>query len=268
LRQAVQGISDLVLVPGLINLDFADIRSIMQRAGRAVIGMGTGSGSGGAFEAARKSILNPLLEKSSIEGAKGILINITGGLNISLDEIQEAASLIHDNSHEDANIILGAVIDPSMKDDIRVTVIATGIDERQENLDLPETKVWKPKVETTPLRGTSSILSKNVDMVSERITLGAEERQDEKAEAWPSETVRMQPPVIQPAAEKEELIEKIREQPPVIRPEPQIAGADIQADPAENEQLSAYDKLKPDMSVSAIPAEDQYDIPTFLRKRI
>jgi cell division protein FtsZ len=268
LRQAVQGISDLVLVPGLINLDFADIRSIMQRAGRAVIGMGTGSGSGGAFEAARKSILNPLLEKSSIEGAKGILINITGGLNISLDEIQEAASLIHDNSHEDANIILGAVIDPSMKDDIRVTVIATGIDERQENLDLPETKVWKPKVETTPLRGTSSILSKNVDMVSERITLGAEERQDEKAEAWPSETVRMQPPVIQPAAEKEELIEKIREQPPVIRPEPQIAGADIQANPAENEQLSAYDKLKPDMSVSAIPAEDQYDIPTFLRKRI
>jgi hypothetical protein len=78
----------------------------------------------------------------------------------------------------------------------------------------------------------------------------------------------MQPPVIQPAAEKEELIEKIREQPPVIRPEPQIAGADIQANPAENEQLSAYDKLKPDMSVSAIPAEDQYDIPTFLRKRI
>jgi cell division protein FtsZ len=268
LRQAVQGISDLVLVPGLINLDFADIRSIMQRAGRAVIGMGTGRGTGGAFEAARKSILNPLLEKSSIEGAKGILINITGGLNISLDEIQEAASLIHDNSHEDANIILGAVIDPSMKDDIRVTVIATGIDERQESLDLPETKVWKPKIDAAPLRGTSSILSKNVDMVSGRIAQGAEERQDEKAEARPSETVHAQPQVIQPVAEKKEIIEKIREQPPVTHTGTQIAGADIQADQVESGHLSAYDMLNSDMNVSTIPAEDQYDIPTFLRKRI
>src|ERR1035437_9287915 len=123
LRQAVQGISDLILVPGLINLDFADIKAIMQKQGKAVIGMGMGKGEGGAFEAARKAILNPLLEKSSIEGARGILINITGGLNITLDQVQEAASLIHDNAHEESNIILGAVIDPEMDDQIRVTVI-------------------------------------------------------------------------------------------------------------------------------------------------
>jgi cell division protein FtsZ len=255
LRQAVQGISDLVLVPGLINLDFADIQSIMQRAGRAVIGMGMGSGQGGAFDAARKAILNPLLEKSSIEGAKGILINITGGVNVSLDEIQEAASLIHDNSHEDANIILGAVIDPTMKEDIRVTVIATGIDEKNEAMELSETTVWKPKAEAPMLKGPS-MLSKNVNVVSERIAQGTEELQPDTHEFRRPEIIKQATP-----ERKGEVIEK--------RPElaVSVAGVDL---PAEEEVAVAplNEKFGSDMSISTIPNEDKYDLPTFLRKRL
>jgi cell division protein FtsZ len=264
LRQAVQGVSDLVLVPGLINLDFADIRSIMQRAGRAVIGMGMGNGQGGAFDAARKAILNPLLEKSSIEGAKGILINITGGVNVSLDEIQEAASLIHDNSHEDANIILGAVIDPTMKEDIRVTVIATGIDEKHEVVELPETTVWKPKAEP-PMLKTSSMLSKNVDMVSERITKSTEDIQAVmpgiRAEeiCKPALTEEIASPVV-----CEERIEIKDRQPEAVLP------VEVVEAPAAEEPALAFmsGQLATDMSISSIPNEDKYDLPSFLRKRI
>jgi len=162
LRQAIQGISDLILVPGLINLDFADVKSVMQNGGRAVIGMGTGSGEGGAFEAAKKAISNQLLEESSIEGARGILINITGGVNMPLDAVQEAASLIHDSSADDANIILGAVINPDMEDDVRVTVIATGFDERIEKAVLPNIKSWTPTKEPVNLRHTERILAKSI----------------------------------------------------------------------------------------------------------
>lgn len=162
LRQAIQGISDLILVPGLINLDFADVKSVMQNGGRAVIGMGTGTGEGGAFEAAKKAISNQLLEESSIEGARGILINITGGVNMPLDAVQEAASLIHDSSADDANIILGAVINPDMEDDVRVTVIATGFDERIEKAVLPNIKSWTPTKEPVNLRHTERILAKSI----------------------------------------------------------------------------------------------------------
>ncbi len=125
LRHAVQGISDLVMIPGLINLDFADVKTIVQNAGRAVIGMGTGKGEGGAYEAAKKAISNPLLENNSIEGAEGVLINITGGLSLSLNDVQEATAPVYESAKDGANIMLGAVIDPDLKEEIRVTVIAT-----------------------------------------------------------------------------------------------------------------------------------------------
>ncbi|MGD0282758.1 MAG: cell division protein FtsZ, partial [Dissulfurispiraceae bacterium] len=162
LRQAIQGISDLILVPGLINLDFADVRTVMENSGRAVIGMGNGEGEKGAFEAAKKAISNPLLEESSIEGAKGILINITGGLTMSLDSVQEAASLIHDSAHDEANIILGAVINPDMDDAVRVTVIATGLEDRVEKAELPQIRKWTPKKDPVSLRGSGRILSKSM----------------------------------------------------------------------------------------------------------
>jgi cell division protein FtsZ len=162
LRQAVQGISDIILVPGLINVDFADVKTIMENMGRAVMGTGTGKGEGGAFEAAKKAISNPLLEDSSVEGAKGILINITGGLELSLSEMQEATALIYDSAHEDVNVIFGAVIDPDINDEVRVTVIATGFDERREKAELPQIRKWAPVKEPINFKGSERILAKSL----------------------------------------------------------------------------------------------------------
>jgi cell division protein FtsZ len=128
LRQAVQGISDLITVPGEINLDFADVKTIMHGMGMALMGTGLSSGEHRAVEAAQRAISSPLLEEASIEGARGVLINITGGNDMTLFEVNEAASIIQEAADEDANIIFGAVIDPKMKDEIKVTVIATGFD--------------------------------------------------------------------------------------------------------------------------------------------
>lgn len=138
LRQAVQGISDLITTPGLVNVDFADVRTIMSHTGRAVMGMGVSKGENRAIEAAQKAISSPLLEDSSIEGARGVLINITGGLDLSLGEVDEASSIIQKTVDPDANIIFGSVISEALTDEIKVTVIATGFEEperREEPID-------------------------------------------------------------------------------------------------------------------------------------
>jgi len=127
LRQGVQGITDLITVPGLINLDFADVRTIMRQAGSALMGIGVAGGENRAAEAAKAAISSPLLE-ASVEGATGILLNITGGSDMGLFEVNEAAEIIHSAADSNANIIFGAVIDDGMADEIRVTVIATGFD--------------------------------------------------------------------------------------------------------------------------------------------
>jgi len=127
LRQGVQGITDLITIPGLINLDFADVRTIMQDAGSALMGIGTASGESRAAEAAKIAISSPLLEES-VEGATGILLNITGPRDLGLFEVNEAAEIIHSAADANANIIFGSVIDEGMQDEIRVTLIATGFD--------------------------------------------------------------------------------------------------------------------------------------------
>ncbi len=126
LRQAIQGISDIITIPGLVNVDFADVRTIMAEMGGALMGTGIGSGENRAQKAAEMAIASPLLENVSIDGAKGILINITGGPDLSLHEVNEATSVIYERAHKEANIIFGAVIDENMKNEIRITVIATG----------------------------------------------------------------------------------------------------------------------------------------------
>jgi len=126
LLQAVRGISDLIITPGLINLDFADVRTVMAEMGLALMGAASASGENRAIEAAQKAISSPLLEDISIQGARGVLINITGGPDMCLHEVNEAASMIQEEAHEDANIIFGAVIDENLVDEIRITVIATG----------------------------------------------------------------------------------------------------------------------------------------------
>ncbi len=131
LQQAVQGISDLILVPGLINLDFADVRTIMSGMGLALMGVGVARGEHRAIDAAQKAIASPLLEETSIEGARGVLINITGGADLTLHEVNEAASAVAQAAHEEANIIVGAVVDDTLTEEIRVTVIATGFEDRR-----------------------------------------------------------------------------------------------------------------------------------------
>ncbi|MFD0960300.1 cell division protein FtsZ [Paenibacillus chungangensis] len=129
LRQAVQGISDLIAVPGLINLDFADVKTIMTERGSALMGIGEATGESRAAEAARKAIMSPLLE-TSIDGARGVIMNITGGTNLSLYEVNEAAEIVISASDPDVNMIFGAIIDENLKDEIKVTVIATGFEAR------------------------------------------------------------------------------------------------------------------------------------------
>lgn len=126
LRQAVQGISDLITVPGLINLDFADVKSIMQGMGMALMGAGRARGENRAIEATQQAISSPLLEEATIQGAKGVLINITGGPDLTLYEVNVASTIIRESADEDANIIFGAVIDENLRDEMKITVIATG----------------------------------------------------------------------------------------------------------------------------------------------
>jgi len=128
LRQAIQGISDLILVPGLINLDFADVKTIMAGMGLATMGTGVAEGENRAMEAAKRAISSPLLEGASVEGARGVIINVTGGPDLSLIEVSEASSIIQEAAHEEANIIFGAVIDPTLEHRVKITVIATGFD--------------------------------------------------------------------------------------------------------------------------------------------
>src|SRR6187399_2676612 len=126
LRQAIQGISDLILVPGLINLDFADVKTIMSGMGVAMMGTGVGEGQDRAIEAARRAISSPLLEGASVNGARGVIINVTGGPDLSLLEVSEASTIVQEAADEDANIIFGAVVDPALKGKVKITVIATG----------------------------------------------------------------------------------------------------------------------------------------------
>jgi cell division protein FtsZ len=122
----VQGISDLITTPGLINLDFADVQTIMTGMGHAVMGTGVAHGDNRAIEAAHQAISSPLLEESSIDGARGVLLNVTGGPDMALHEVHDAAAIIRESAHEEAHIIFGAVIDEKLEDELRVTVIATG----------------------------------------------------------------------------------------------------------------------------------------------
>jgi cell division protein FtsZ len=142
LLYAVRGISDLITVHGLINLDFADVRTIMADMGMAMMGAASATGENRAAEAAQKAVSSPLLEDVSIEGARGVLINITGGPDLSLHEVNEAATLVQEQAHEEANIIFGAVIDEALSEEIRITVIATGFDHAREvRRPLPQPQV-------------------------------------------------------------------------------------------------------------------------------
>jgi cell division protein FtsZ len=149
LYQGVQGISELITVPGLINLDFADVRTIMSEGGAALMAVGSASGDDRAREAAEKAISSQLLD-ITIDGARGILFNVTGGPDLTLFEVNQAAAIIKETAHPDVNLIFGAVIDPNMGDQVRITVIATGF----ERTGVPRRLVENPtpRIEATPAR--------------------------------------------------------------------------------------------------------------------
>jgi cell division protein FtsZ len=130
LRQAIQGISDLILVPGLINLDFADVKTIMSRMGLAIMGTGIATGEDRARVAATAAVSSPLLEDASVNGARGVIINVTGGPDLTLTEVSEASEIVYSAAHEEANIIFGAVVNPQMEGQVKITVIATGFENR------------------------------------------------------------------------------------------------------------------------------------------
>ena len=169
LRQGVQGISDLIAVPGLVNLDFADVKTIMLNTGMAHMGIGRASGENRAEDAAKQATESPLLE-TSIEGARGVIINITGGPDLGLHEVNTAAELVQRSVDPEANIIFGAVIDPDMKDEIVITVIATEFEKEKNmpnmNVDSLVSKAWDKKVSSIPTSSDSNSNSNDLDIPS------------------------------------------------------------------------------------------------------
>jgi len=202
LRQAVQGISDIITIPGIINRDFADVRAIMAGMGYAVMGTATASGEGRATEAAQRAIASPLLEAGAIDGARGILINITGSSSLKLAEVNEASTIIQTAAHEDANIIFGAVLDEKMKNEVKITVIATGF----KNEHLPRREARSSA--EIPVRQSRSTI---VNRVSEdRATVADEPRAEEPAFRMREEAVTVAesvPPISQARPEREAVVE-------------------------------------------------------------
>ncbi|MDH4192769.1 MAG: cell division protein FtsZ [Nitrospirota bacterium] len=150
LRQAIQGISDVITTPGLVNVDFADVRTVMGYSGRAVMGMGTGRGPTRAGDAARQAIASPLLEDGSVEGARGLLLNITGGPGLTLHEVNEASNIAREAADPQANIIVGQVINPELGDELTVTVIATGFEQGESVLRFPSAQ--QPTLVVEPVK--------------------------------------------------------------------------------------------------------------------
>jgi cell division protein FtsZ len=183
LLQAVQGISDLITVNGLINLDFADVRTVMSEMGLALMGTGAASGENRAIEAAQRAISSPLLEDITISGARGILINITGGTDLTLYEVNEASTLIQEEAHEEANIIFGAVIDETLKEEMRVTVIATGFGRAEEMEErIPESRAASPEKEKTVVSFTRRESNRDIPtFIRQEKTVEIQEKQAKSA---------------------------------------------------------------------------------------
>jgi cell division protein FtsZ len=258
LLQAVRGISELVTVHGLINLDFADVRSIMAEMGMAMMGAATASGENRAVEAAQRAISSPLLEDVSIKGARGLLINVTGGTDMALYEVNEAASLIQEEAHEDANIIFGAVIDEKISDEIRVTVIATGFGELDKHS--PHTPRYSPSGTpvTTPIAAAST---RPVDPMQVKPTSYSSHSSHSSSSSHAASST---PPT--PAAQPGQV--RMFGNKPVRRMGLIVDDSTLDI-PAfrrrGEEQASETEKLEPN---SLLEGDDKLDIPTFLRKHL
>jgi len=231
LRQGVQGISDIITIPGIINRDFADVRAIMAGMGYAVMGTSTAAGEHRAVEAAQRAIASPLLEAGAIDGARGILINITGSNSLKLAEVQQACTIIQGAAHEDANIIFGAVLDEKMKDSVKITVIATGFREA-EMRRVRHQENYEPVILSRDSRESSRMVSRDRD----------------------------------PFREPEPVAEPVFVPEPAFEPEP-VPGAFQES--ALGNAAHAGEVISLDTMRSAAPnyQVEDLDVPAFLRKR-
>ncbi|HET9498512.1 MAG TPA: cell division protein FtsZ [Candidatus Limnocylindria bacterium] len=204
LRQGVQGISDLITVPGLINLDFADVKTIMREAGSSMMGIGIGTGENRAVEAARAAVMSPLLE-INIQGARGILFNVTGGSDLGLFEVNEAAEVIKEAADPEANIIFGTVIDDRMRDEVKVTVIATGFDAARS----------RPKPAVRPASAETAVgIESSLDEKSRELLAEIERERVERT----AFTVTPAPEPIDEAPEPSETTPGVEREPVTVRP--------------------------------------------------
>ncbi len=270
LLQAVRGISDLITIPGLINLDFADVRTIMGEMGMALMGTGESSGNNRAIEAAQKAISSPLLENVSINGATGIIINITGSSDITLFEVNEASKLVQQEAHEDANIIFGAVIDEKMKDRIRVTVIATGFNKNpRREAQVPMTTLPKYKSANVNTAFAAPMHQATTGMHA-AAPVQTQTTQNQASTFSASQTNPYRERVVPPAPVINRPMPKAEPIPEPKTPSEYESGRFTQYDLLENlpeqSKMSEIKKLVAEIGMVDLD-QDEFDIPTFLRKQ-
>jgi cell division protein FtsZ len=279
----VKGISDLINIRGLINLDFADIRTVMQARGLALMGTGAAKGENRAVEAATAAISSPLLENIKIEGATGIIINVTGGPDLSLYEVNEASTLITEAAHEDAEIIFGAVIDPAMGDEVRVTVIATGFADPETQRKAPDSMLRMqeflnpappqaaPRIELPPM----SSFQQYVQTMAPVQQPQAPQVSQPSAPAYQAEVPETLSPVTPapmqpgPAASRDALIAKVRafrenQQQTKSAASPEQLSMDVE--PAQQQSLEDARRMAREVLSSPF-ANQSLEVPAFIRKR-
>src|SRR5258708_2608250 len=247
LRQGVQGISDIITIPGIINRDFADVKTIMARMGYAVMGTASASGAKRTIEAAQKAIASPLLEAGAIDGARGILINITGSSSLKLSEVQQACTIIQSAAHEDANIIFGAVMDEKMKDSVKITVIATGFREA-------------PSARPRPQEIRTSFAAAHDDAME-----FPEERRDRDFIPEPPKRI-MESTMPEESMTQDRVYEHDMAPVPLAHASDHLAGEVISLDSMrDNVHVNMHDNMRNGMVANF--EQDDLDVPAFLRKR-
>ena len=272
LQQGVQGISNLITIHGLINLDFADVKAIMSNAGSALMGIGRAKGDNRAVEAARQAIDSPLLE-TSIDGARGVLFNITGGRNMSMHEIDEAAKVITDAVDPDANIIFGAVLDEDLDDDILITVVATGFDGVPYETPLRTQNVARAaapapalvKIETPELKAEPEVIEPEPVLSGLPKTSGEELEPKEPAYVNPVVMPAARPSFINERPKSDDTVTPPRRFAPIASIEPDDNGSD---EPEHSNPLFE-EHAEVETTFSGTPsADDDLDVPAFIRRKV
>jgi cell division protein FtsZ len=276
LLNAVQGISDLINHTGLINSDFADVRTIMQAKGLALMGIGYGEGEHRAVEAATTAISSPLLEDVSIQGATGIIINVTGGSNLTIHEVNEATTLIMEAAHEDAEIIFGTVIDESLKEKVKVTVIATGLSAPAHDIQKSDAAVATSSQPSAQMQTVQPQPQAQVQQQPQQPSaFAAQPMASAQAPVAPAQSPALQPPPFNPANLGAALNSALQAQPePAIfsAPEPELEVRTPGITTASNDdltqvggELARAKALAQRLGITNL-TDDEYDVPTYMRR--